>query len=183
MRVVGARAKAQPLVEACRLGIGGAQAQALEPAARRLDDRFNQLLTDSQPPIRRQHVEVAHPADVRLGGVRIHVEAADADDVLAAAGREERLAGPVEAIRAAGPLISQPSNEAQAASLALGDQRRQAFGLQGAEAFDGHRPATILAPGAISRGAGPASGRRGQRLQLRQATASRVQEPPPSSRH
>jgi hypothetical protein len=71
---------------------------------------------------------VSHPADGRRGGVGVDVEPADADDLAGDPGDEERLAGPVEAIGAARPVIDQPSYQAQAAGLALGDQGAEALG-------------------------------------------------------
>src|SRR3989442_15378585 len=88
-------------------------------SSRRLDDSRDELLADPEPPVRRQDVEVTQPADAWLSGIRIDVEPADADDPLAASGHEQRLAGAVEAVGAAGPLVGRPPHEAQAGLLAL----------------------------------------------------------------
>jgi hypothetical protein len=131
--------------------------------ARRPHDLGDESLADPEPALRRQHVEVPDASDPRAAvaaRVRIDVETAHADDRARAAGDEERLAWPVEAVDARAPLIDEPAHNAHALGLAVGHERAESLGRRLLEALDGDHAGT--------RGAG-----RGQRLSGRGARGGR----------
>src|SRR5437870_5417245 len=95
MRAIRLPDAAEPhrLVEARRLGVVGAQSQAIERAARRRHDGCNQPAAHAVTPVRLEHVEVTHSAHPRFGGIRIPVEPAHPDYTTVNTRGEERFAG------------------------------------------------------------------------------------------
>ena len=79
-----------------------------------------------------------HPSDRRVRGVRVDVEAAYPDHSPIDQGREARLAGTIESIPSAGPLLGESTHEPQSGLLALGHQRGEGLGRQLAQALDDH---------------------------------------------
>jgi hypothetical protein len=130
--------KAERFVEPRGPRILGPQAEAAEVSARGFDDLRDQPPAHPEPPLPRQDVQLAHPADPRLGGERIDVEPAHADHPLADPGDEQRLAGLVEPIRAAGPLLGEPSDETQSVPLALRDQFGHPLDRRPLQSLDAH---------------------------------------------
>ena len=96
---LGTRAKAATLVQPRRRGVRRTQAKAVEPAQGCLVHCRDQLPPNPEPSERRQHIQVTHPADTLLGGIRVDVQPADANEPPTDPGREQRFAGPVEPIR------------------------------------------------------------------------------------
>src|SRR5206468_3398609 len=125
MRVIGspdATLEPQLLVELGRRRVLRAQAKPLEPTPRRVQHPFDQSPADAQAPVVRQHVQMTDSADPRCRRIRIDVEPAGTDQAPIHPGREEGLAGTLEPIRPAGPLVGEPAHESVSGALALGDQ-------------------------------------------------------------
>src|SRR5213594_3186389 len=112
----------QPLIELGRRLILRTQPENVESGPGRLDDPADQLPAHPEAPIGRQDVQMPHPADTLRDGIRIDVEPAHADHSPTCQGSKEGLAGAVEPIRSAGPLLSEPAHEPPPGLLALGDQ-------------------------------------------------------------
>ena len=128
--------EAQCLVEPRGRGIRRAQPEGGERAVGGGDDGAHEPPPDAEPPVRRQHVEVAHAADARIAGIRVDVEAARANQAAVHQGAEQGLARAVEAILSARPFLGEPAHESQAGLLALGDQGGQACVRQLTQALD-----------------------------------------------
>ena len=80
-----------------------------------------------EPAVRRQHVQPTDATDVRRR-IGVDVEPTDADDAISDPGDEERLARPVEAIRAGRPLVDEPPHEARALPLAVREEDVEGLG-------------------------------------------------------
>jgi hypothetical protein len=139
------RPEADGLVEARGRGIGGAQPQDAEAAARRLDHALYQRPADAAPTAVRQDVEVADPADPWVAGVRIDVQAAHADQAAVEPGAEQGFSGTVEAVGAVAPLVHEPAHEADTHTLAVVDESVDVGVSQRGEGLSGDQPAAAAA--------------------------------------
>ena len=101
----------QALIEPGRRGILGTQPKRVERASGRLENLSDQLPANPQLPVRRQDIEVTHPADAPRRGIRIDVEAAHPDHLPTHQGRKESLARTIKPIPPAGPLLGESTQE------------------------------------------------------------------------
>ena len=131
--------EAHPLIEPCRLGIPCAEPERVERASGSLDHLLHELSAHAEPPVVGEHVEVAHPADPWRGRIRIDVQAAHPDQSPIHQRGKQRLAGTIEPILAARPLIGESTHESVPGMLAIGHQRRKAIERQITQAFDRRR--------------------------------------------
>jgi len=89
---------------------------------------------------------VSHPTDTLIGRIRIDVEPADSDQPPTAPGAEQRFAGPVKLIRAAGPLLDEPTDEPETGLLAFSKQGSKAVDRQVLETFNERGHVVSLPP-------------------------------------
>src|SRR5262245_21806527 len=125
MRMVrrpGASREPQPLVELGRLRVPRAQTESPELPSSRIDHSADELPTHTEPPVLQEHVEMTDSPDAVRLRVGIDVEPASADQAAIHPGREQDLAGPVESILPARPLVGEPGYEPVSGALALGDE-------------------------------------------------------------
>src|SRR5262245_44484304 len=128
--------KPESLVELSCGRILGAQAEPIEPTARRGQYMLDQAPADAGSPVVCEHVQMAHPADARRPRVGINVESTRADQAAFHPGCEQDLAGPVESIRPVRPLVGEPAHEPVAGALALGDHGVEEIRRRLCEALD-----------------------------------------------
>jgi hypothetical protein len=128
-----AMVKTKPFVKARCHGIVRAQAEVVESAVGRLDDVGHQVLPD--------------PAHAIVASVRIDVQAADADQPPIDPRAEQGLSRPVKPIGPAGPLVDQPTDDAQARHLAVREQVVDGALCDLGQALDDQRAATRFRTG------------------------------------
>jgi len=104
-------AKAECFVQPGCRGILRAQAKVIEPASRCFDDFFDQAPARADASMRNENIEVAHSADTLVGGIRIDVEPTHTDQSSIDPGSQQHFTGPIESIRAAGPLVDERTDE------------------------------------------------------------------------
>src|SRR5262249_15294312 len=139
MGVVGspeAPLESQSLVELGGGRVLGAQAEPIEPTARRGQHMLDQPPGDAGSPVVREHVQMGHPADAGRPRVGINVEPTRADQAAFHPGGEQDLAGPVESIRPVRPLVGEPAHEPVSGALALGDHGVEEIRRRLCEALD-----------------------------------------------
>src|SRR5712691_8348541 len=104
-------AKAECFVQPRSRGILRTQAKIIESASRGVDYFFDQAPAHAEASRRNGDIEVAHPADTLVGGIRIDVEPTHADQSSVDPGSQQHFTRPIESIRAAGPLVDERSDE------------------------------------------------------------------------
>src|SRR5262245_28265817 len=119
----GAPLEAESLVELRGGWILSAQAEPLEATSRRVQHVLDQQPAHTEPPIRREHVQMTDSPDAVRLRVGIDVEPASADQPAGNPRREQGFARPVESIRPARPLVGEPAYEPVSGALALDDER------------------------------------------------------------
>jgi len=119
------RAEAERFVESRGSRVACSQPQVIKGAPSGLDDLGDQSPANPMSPVPGKDVQVPDTADTLVGAVRIDVEAAHPHLVSIDPRDKECLAPLVESVRAARPLVGEPTDEPKTGAPTLGEQLLQ----------------------------------------------------------